>query len=165
MATFDLNPVPESPDDAEPAVEYTAEELPPIDVAHATTRARRLKGYNLFLRGLPKSEIASTLGVSAALVSKWSKLDAWTQRRRGISIQAEDLLDQAISTEIVSAVKFMQGKINQRLVELDMACQRGSVTAIIAWLNRAGLNPHGEPEEKPQAAPIVLNDITIPGQS
>jgi predicted transcriptional regulator len=157
----DLIPIPEVPGD-DPEELIPDNEIQPAPKLLA--QARKLKGYNLFLRGLSKREIADTLGVSPALVTKWSKRESWETRRRDVSFKAEDILDQAVSTEIADTLAYMRTKISERLFELDMACKKGSVTAIIAWLNRAGLSPKGEPpEDKSPKTLGVVDDVSIKG--
>lgn len=117
-------------------------------------RARKIKAYNLFIQGKTYQEIADELGVSKPLIGRWAKQAGWQNRAVKLTETTHDLLDAALGDEIAKAINYMRSKIADRMAELELACKKGSVTAILAWLNRAGVPVKGE---GPETTPSVIN--------
>lgn len=123
-------------------------------------RAKRLKGYNLFIQGHSYGDIARQLGVTKSSVGRWANQDRWKDRTVNIEKQAKDLVDSAVGGEIADALGYMRTRIRERIVELDALCRRGNLNAILAWLNRSGMPDKGvDPDAVKPSAIEIRNDL------
>lgn len=124
-------------------------------------RAKRLKGYSLFLQGNSYNDIARELGVTKSSVGRWATQDRWKDRVGKVEQNAKDLLEVMVGNEIKDAIEFFRGRIQNRIVELDALCRRGNLQAILAWLNRAGVpDKHAPAEEVKPSAIEIRNDLS-----
>lgn len=135
------------------------------DVGRPTTkeeplfRAKRLRAYNLHLQGHSIRDIAAELGVSPGAVGKWAAKDKWRRRSDQIDRISKDLMDTVVTAELTEATKTFRARVKERIEELELACQGLNVSAIIAWLNRAGVPVRGEVAEEKPTGLVLRKDL------
>ena len=123
-------------------------------------RAQRLAAFNRYVQGTSFPDIAAELGIPLSTVKRWAGLGKWRDRVEKINQTSLDAIGAVISDEVEKIVSYMRSMLQTRVMELDQACRKGNVTAIIAWMNRSGLPVKGEADEKGKDVIKVRDDLT-----
>ncbi len=104
----------------------------------------RMKAYELFSAGVKKSDIARELGVTKTAISRWSKLDNWTERMSKIVQQAESAADLAVGDQVAAVLITLRNRLAHRVQQLEYLCSSAAtppsrLAAIALWFKLAGI--------------------------
>lgn len=94
----------------------------PSGVMALAGAAKRLRGFEMYMSGIRKSDIAKNLGVTPAAVGNWSKADNWDLRLQSLKSRVKDQAELISQTSLAAILADMQIRLRQRVAELESLC-------------------------------------------
>src|SRR5688572_1826747 len=110
--------------------------------------AFKVRAYQLFKSGVPLREIPQKVGCSKSLIYRWASQEQWASPWQSSLARIESVAQKIeVGDDMAWLTEAFRSKLPERLAELEEACKKGNVTAILAWIKYAGAQPP-KPEDR-----------------
>lgn len=112
----------------------------PAGVMALTNAAKRLRGFEMYMTGMSKTDISEALGLSKAAIGNWSKKDNWDLRLQTLTSRVAEQASLISQTSLATILADMQIRLRQRVAELEVLCGPAThpmtrLQAIKTWFN------------------------------
>ena len=117
----------------------------------------RLKAYELFAAGVKKSDIAREFGTTRATITRWSKVDRWSDRMLDVVRNAASAADLIVGDQVGAILVHLRTKLARRVEQLEALCSSAEkpatrLQAIALWFKLAGITQAIPDPTKPDKA-------------